>query len=300
MGLYTTTSRASFRFAEEHSADRSLWGTLDHSKSITSVFKLRPTPAPVSDGLSLPKNRSTGNLLADVTKASDGPRIRFSLDAGKPSEHDPMSRSAVMGEREHGLGVSGLHWIRQQPPSWAPTLPPSPEASFISPPRSSSMTIDLSHSRTFTPGGPTSPTFNFSEDLTRFPSESLHSFSFAQQSEEVLHSRQNVLRRTVDFVDAIGPSANPGLLHAQAKVSGDIEMQSMMELLARANVLGKEVGLARNNDRHGPLTGPADTDGTNVFERTFVPQSESPDHIEEMSLPSVSEPQGGDGQSTLV
>lgn len=157
--------------------------------------------------------------------------------------------------------------------------------------------MDMSHSRTFTPGGPASPTFNFSEDLTRFPSESLHSFSFAQQSEEVLHNRQNVLRRTIDFVDSMGPSANPGLLHAQAKVSGDIEMQSMMELLARANVLGNEVGSVRNIDRHGPLTGPANTDGTNVFEKTFVPQSESPDHSEELLLPSVSEPEGSDGLS---
>lgn len=251
---------------------------------------------PASDVLSVQKNRSTGNLLADVTKPPEGTRIRFSLDAGKPGEHDPMSRSPVMGERDHGLGVSGLRWIRQQP-SRAPTLPPSPESSFTSPARSSSMTIDMSHSRTFTPGGPASPTFNFSEDLTRFPSESLHSFSFAQQSEDVLHSRQNVLRRTMDFVDSIGPSANPGLLHAQAKVSGDIEMQSMMELLARANVLGSELGVNRNVDRHGPLTGPAETEGTNVFERTFVPQSESPGHIEEMSLPTIPEPEGPDGQS---
>ncbi|MCJ1244119.1 hypothetical protein MMC30_001317 [Trapelia coarctata] len=264
----------------------------ENSKSTTNIFNLLPTPA--SDVLSVPKNRSTGNLLADVTKPPEGTRIRFSLDAGKPGEHDPMSRSPVMGEREHGLGVSGLRWIRQQPPSRAPTLPPSPESSFTSPARSSSMTIDMSHSRTFTPGGPASPTFNFSEDLTRFPSESLHSFSFAQQSEDVLHSRQNVLRRTIDFVDSIGPSANPGLLHAQAKVSGDIEMQSMMELLARANVLGSEVGVARNIDHYGPLTGPAHTDGTNVFEKTLVPQSESPGHIEEMSLPSVSEPEDPD------
>lgn len=280
----------------DHNADCEPMGILDNSKSTTSMFKLLPTPA--SDVLSVPKNRSTGNLLGDVTKNPERTRIRFSLDAGKPGEHDPMSRSPVMGEREHGLGVSGLRWIRQQPPSRAPTLPPSPESSFTTPARSSSMTIDMSHSRTFTPGGPASPTFNFSEDLTRFPSESLHSFSFAQQSEDVLYNRQNVLRRTIDFVDSIGPSANPGLLHAQAKVSGDIEMQSMMELLARANVLGNEVGVARNIDRYGPLTGPADTDGTNVFEKTLVPQSESPGHIEEMSLPSISEPESPNSQSS--
>ena len=285
-----------FRTSVEDHADCELMSVVDDSKSTTSIFK--SLPAAASDVLSVAKNRSTVNLLADVIKPPEGTRIRFSLDAGKPGEHDPMSRSPVMGEREHGLGVSGLRWIRQQPPSRAPTLPPSPESSFRSPARSSSMTIDMSHTRTFTPGGPASPTFNFSEDLTRFPSESLHSFSFAQQSEDVLRNRQNVLRRTLDLIDNIGPSANAGLLHAQAKVSGDIEMQSMMELLTRANVLGSEVGVARNIDRYGPLTGPADADGTNIFEKSFVPRSESPGHINEMSLPSIPEPEDHDGRSS--
>ena len=145
------------------------------------------------------------------------------------------------------------------------------------------MTIDISQSQTFTPGGPTSPTLNFSEDLSRFPSESLHSFSFAHQSEDALHNRQNVLRRTIDFIDKAGLSSsvanNPGLLRAQAKVCGDLEVQSMMELLARANVLGSNSGLSRNPNLHGPLTGPPDMDGENVFEKTLIPRSESPGNM---------------------
>ena len=146
------------------------------------------------------------------------------------------------------------------------------------------MTLNLPCPRTFTPSGPASPTLNFREDLTRFPSESLHSFSFAHQSEDVLHSRQNVLKRSIDFMnDRIGWAANhPGLVNAQAKVSGDVELQSMVELLTRANVLGHEIDSLHNSQfLSGPLTGPPDIDGANVFEKQFLPRSESPDQLRE-------------------
>ncbi|MCJ1474934.1 hypothetical protein MMC13_003594 [Lambiella insularis] len=257
---------------------------IDLSKSNPGI---RKSSSPLSaDVLSLPKNRSTGNLLANMTKPPDSNRIRFSLDAGRPADHDPTARSPVMGEHEHGLGVSGLRRIRQPPPSRAPTMPSSPELSFTSASRSSSMTLNLPHARTFTPGGPSSPTLNFSEDLSRFPSESLHSFSFAHQSEDVLHNRQNVLKKSIDFLrDRLGWAAsNAGLLSAQAKVSGDIEAQSMMELLARANVLGD--GMSTGSNLYGPVTGPADVDGENVFEKTFLPRSESPDQVKDEMSPT--------------
>ena len=257
--------------------------------------------SPLSDGLPIHiyKNRSTGNLPAESTKSMEGTRIRFSIDAGNPSEHDPMGRSPVMQEHEHGLGVSGLRRIRQQPQSRPPTLPPSPEASFTSPSRSSSLTLNFPNPRTFTPGGPASPTLNFSEDLTRFPSESLHSFSFAHQSEDVLHNRQNILKRSIDFMrDRLGWAANnPGLVNAQAKVSGDVEIQSMMELLARANVLGPEKDREKGITFHGPLTGPANVEGKNVFEKSFLPRSESPDQLEPSSSSPVEVLEGRNGQS---
>lgn len=146
------------------------------------------------------------------------------------------------------------------------------------------MTIAMPSARMTTPMGPLSPTLNYTEDLSRFPSESLHSFSFAHQSEDVLHSRQTVLKRSIDFMrDRLGWSANhPGLMQAQAKVSGDTELQSMMDLLARANVLGNDADNAEHRGySNGALTGPALIDGGNVFEKSFLPRSESPELLDE-------------------
>ena len=98
----------------------------------------------------------------------------------------------------------------------------------------------------------------------------------------MLHNRQNVLKRSIEFMrDRLNWAVNhPGIANAQAKISGDTEIQSMMELLTRANLLGNDLDNAQSFQRlHGPLTGPAETDGGNVFEKTFLPRSESPDHI---------------------
>jgi protein-serine/threonine kinase len=125
--------------------------------------------------------------------------------------------------------------------------------------------------------GPASPPLNFTEDLSRFPSESLHSFSFAHQSEEFIHNRQNVLKRSVEFMSqklGLG-TANAGIASAQARVSGDQEMQGMLELLARANLVGAN-NIPGFGQSHliGPLTGPAGTeDAGNVFDSSFGPQS---------------------------
>lgn len=143
-----------------------------------------------------------------------------------------------------------------------------------------------------------SPALHFSEDLTRFPTESLHSFSFAHQTEDSLYSRQNVLKRSIDFMrDRLGwAGTNPAVAQAQAKVSGDQELQSMMELLARANLIGQEgpsnqgLGLLA-----GPVTGPADLSGENVFEKSFAPRAESPASIDadeelEAATPTMAPP----------
>lgn len=112
-----------------------------------------------------------------------------------------------------------------------------------------------------------SQSFGDLEDLHRFPLESLHSFSFAQQSEELLHSRQNILKRSIDFMrDRMGWAAsNAGIATAQANMSGDSDIQSMMDLLTRAHVLDEDPA----NQNRGPLTGPADVNGDNIFERAF-------------------------------
>lgn len=230
------------------------------------------------DTIKIPKNRSTGDLLGGEKKEIEDGRVRVSFDAASVTGFESTIRSPIIPEHEHGLGVSGLRRIRQQPPSRAPTQPSSPTMSFALPPRSSSMTLGLSSSRGFTPAGPASPTLNFSEDLSRFPSESLHSFSFAHQSEDALHNRQSVLKRAIEFMeDRLGWGINhPGVMAAQAKVSGDAEIQSMMELLLRANIMGSGgPNTSRQQLLNGPLTGPADVEGSNVFDKAFLQSPES-------------------------
>jgi protein-serine/threonine kinase len=112
------------------------------------------------------------------------------------------------------------------------------------------------------------------EDLHRFPMESLHSFSFAQQSEELLHSRQNILKRSIDFMrDRMGWAAsNHAIASAQANMSGDADIQGMMDLLTRAHVLNEE----NATNVRGPTTGPADVNGDNIFEKAFADHGPSP------------------------
>ncbi|KAI4165323.1 MAG: hypothetical protein LQ342_001191 [Letrouitia transgressa] len=232
------------------------------------------------DVLNIPKNRSTGDLLPRSGNASENSRMRVSFDVGTStrSNHEKTPISPILTDHDVSLGAPGLRRIRQQPPSRPPSHPSSPNASFSLPKRASSMTLGLSHSRTWTNGGPSSPALNFSEDLSRFPSESLHSFSFAHQADDGLHNRQSILKRSIDFLrDKIGwAGSHPGIVNAQAKVSGDAEVQGMMELLSRANVLGIDTGSVQKSQiLHGPFTGPADTDGANIFERAFLPRSQS-------------------------
>ncbi|KAI9806303.1 MAG: hypothetical protein M1825_006418 [Sarcosagium campestre] len=186
-----------------------------------------------------------------------------------------------MTEHEHGLGASGLRRIRQHPalPGPSLSLSNSSDQKTLAPPLSAGLNVSLPSSRmpSSTSMGPASPMLNISEDLSRFPSESLHSFSFAQHSDDHLHGRQNVVKRSIDFFrDRLGWAAsNPGIAHAQAKLSGDYEAQSMMELLSRASLSGKDgvpaQGLAL---LRGPLTGPAQMEGDNLFEKSFFPSAD--------------------------
>ena len=139
------------------------------------------------------------------------------------------------------------------------------------------MTLGVS-SQGFMRSGPSSPTLNFGEDLSRFPYESLHSFSFAHQSEDALHNRQSVLKRAIDFMrDRLGLGVyHPGVMTAQAKVSGDAEIQNVVDLLVRANVLQHDDHDNQTSRQlHGPLTGPAYFE-KNVFEKAFVPRQQNP------------------------
>lgn len=148
------------------------------------------------------------------------------------------------------------------------------EGEFVAPVLHHSKTAPISglSSRSVSMGhltsGPSSPVL---EDLHRFPSESLHSFSFAKQSEEFLHSRQNILQRSIDFVrDRSSWAANSALADAHARVSGNVELQGMMDLLKKANIISVDTtDSTAKQIPVGPLTGPAHHDGRNIFEKSF-------------------------------
>ncbi|OAA74145.1 serine/threonine protein kinase [Cordyceps fumosorosea ARSEF 2679] len=243
--------------------------------------------------LSLPKNLSTGNLA--LSADPDRTRFRMSFEGSSSAahpDHDLMTRPSPVADHEHGLGLSGLRRIRQHPPSRNPTMPNS-NASSRSPSvvtlsRSTSMSATLAAPAPLSciSAAPASP--SFSEDLSRFPTESLHSFSFAHQSEDFLHNRQNVLKRSLEFIkDRLGQplSANQaGLASAQARLAGDLEAQNMLEMLAKAQIIG--ASNLPNPDASfavPPLTGPADVSGENIFEKQFTPHalSEEPATIHE-------------------
>ncbi|KAF2634868.1 Pkinase-domain-containing protein [Massarina eburnea CBS 473.64] len=235
---------------------------------------LRFAPQTTGNG-TLSKNKSTSNLLAqrDPPLAIHTDMKRLSMDAG---QLDRMARSPIMPEHEHGLGASGLRRIRQQQPASRASSSQRAASLNITPPVSR-------HPSGSTPTASATPSFAFGEDLTRFPAESLHSFSFATQSEEFIHNRQNVLKRSIDFMqNKLGWAAtNPGIAQAQARLSGDQEVQSMMELLMRANLIGHEATGAHGLGGLGPLTGPAELDGENLFDKSFLApeRSTSPDSM---------------------
>ncbi|SPO00550.1 related to serine/threonine-protein kinase [Cephalotrichum gorgonifer] len=179
-----------------------------------------------------------------------------------------------MSDREHGLGLSGLHRIRQ-PTIRLPNHPSnaSSRSPSVGPSRSTSLSLALTPvSTTSRPSAPQSPVFT--EDLSKFPSESLHSFSYAHLSEEYLHNRHSVVKRSLEYMkDHMGwaSSSAAGMASAQARSLGDVEAQTMLELLAKAQLVGAgNLPHANMSGLVGPLTGPADVSGGNVFEKQFV------------------------------
>lgn len=116
-----------------------------------------------------------------------------------------------------------------------------------------------------------------------------------------MHKRQCVLKRSMDFIkDRMGwslSSSQAGLASAQARVTGDAGAQDVLELLARAQLVG--AGNLPNLDPSvtaAPLTGPAGLTDDNVFEKHFTPQSSSAeagrsDTVSLTTLPALKSPQ---------
>ncbi|WPG98422.1 Serine/threonine-protein kinase ppk6 [Acrodontium crateriforme] len=224
--------------------------------------------------LNIPKNRSATNLLSPTSSSAslhlDGVRARLSsIDAGILPEYDGLSRSPILtAERD-----TGLRRIRQQPPpisrnTSSPNLLATSPAASQPGSRKGSLTLTAV---------PQSPVLPFGEDLSRFPTESLHSFSFAHQTGDTIHNRQNVLKRSIEFMreKVSWAATSPRIASAQARLSGDEELLSMMELLQKANMMGVESlsGTGLGIDR-GPLTGPAYSGNENIFDRSFMPDIE--------------------------
>lgn len=203
-----------------------------------------------------------------------------------------------MTDHDHGLGLSGLRRIRQQPPARLSISSASSSRAPSVGPRSASLsTVVPPKSRRNSQGGmstvPSSPTTNYTEDLSRFPSESLHSFSFAHQSaEEFVLNRQNVLKRSLEFMSKTNNrhgSNLAALTSAQARASGDQDTQNMIDLLRRASLVpegnGQLNGLGLDA---GPLTSPPQFDRQNIFEKNFGVRSESPDEMMSQVSPTQS------------
>ncbi|THW63712.1 Pkinase-domain-containing protein, partial [Aureobasidium pullulans] len=251
----------------------------------------QPSPVQHDEELRLlSRIQSTGSLLSMPARGSmsaetQRPRMSFDAAALETADLRSMTRSPTLPERESGLRrIRQSHARQPTSPQLQTSRSPSLNLNLPSQPLPASL-----------PSGPSSPTLPFGEDLSRFPSESLHSFSFAHQSETSLHNRQMILKRSVDFLkDRPGwGAANPAILNAQAKITGDQEAQSMMELLQRANLLGPD-----NNSLQAPglgiigapLSGPADPSADNIFEKSFAPLSESPKDFEDGLVMSPTSP----------
>lgn len=191
-----------------------------------------------------------------------------------------LSRSPVAYENERGFAPSRLHRIRQQPQSRA-------TSSGDDSPLNLSAVLSLTPTTPFAGAldsqvWPTtkSPNIPKGEDLRRFPSESLHSFSFTNSADDNIHANQSILKRSIDFMrDQPGWGARGlGIASAQAKVSGDDGLRNMMELLERAKSLSVEPTNSKSF-AVGPMTGPANLSGENVFDRDFAIPSQSPTEI---------------------
>ncbi|KAL2868680.1 serine/threonine-protein kinase [Aspergillus lucknowensis] len=230
-------------------------------------------PSPFSSPLGLlsesPETESYMTPFSGNAEAS----LRCSVE-NLPAGFDPLPRSPLL-EHEHGLGPSGLDRIRSQPPSRVFTLPNLSTSSIgaFSPRTVSPSPRSLSSSRANSMAVASGQDANALEDLHRFPSESLHSFSFAQQSEELLHTRQNILKRSIDFMrDRFGwASSSTGLVSPQHRMHGGTDTQAMVDLLSQSSISGKGENLYHPaGPVRGRLTGPADVGSDNVFEKSFT------------------------------
>jgi len=90
-------------------------------------------------------------------------------------------------------------------------------------------------------------------------------------------------------------SSNAAIASAQARVSGDVEAQNMLDLLARAQLIGAGNLPNAGLPIIGPLTGPPDISGENPFEREFVT---SPTVYKSLSPTAITEGDASEGNAS--
>jgi len=131
---------------------------------------------------------------------------------------------------------SGLRRIRSSQVSLSSLLDGKPTPSANSP------TQSIHH----TPLSAQNNMLTSAEDLTKFPSESLHSFSFSQPRDPtaILESRQNVLRKSIDYMKdklhggaPTTPWAETTLSSSPIDVHALAKDEDVLQSLKRANLI---------------------------------------------------------------
>ncbi|KAI5287211.1 hypothetical protein KEM54_006157, partial [Ascosphaera aggregata] len=188
----------------------------------------------------------------------------------------PPFRAPLM---ERSSGLNGLPRIRHAPLGGPPTrVQTLPNLSMAIPdrlksqdrPTSPSKTSGIARTASLSPITD-SMTADIA-DLYRFPSESLHSFSFAAPPDDLSRRRKATLKRSVDVMRArlgfdSSSLAEPDLMeHDESQLHG---------LFGDRHIIRKPI-------MGGPITGPASVGVGNIFEKAFAekcnyrPQPPSP------------------------
>ncbi|KAI9367848.1 Pkinase-domain-containing protein [Aspergillus egyptiacus] len=236
-------------------------------------------PSPLSSPLGpLSESPETESFMT-LSPANLDDSLRYPGD-NVPSAFDSLPRSPLL-EQDHGLGPSGLDRIRSLPSSRVYTLPNMSASSIgaLSPRTLSPSPRSLSTSRANSTAVSNSQDVDTLEDLHRFPSESLHSFSFAQQSDELLH---NFMR------DRFGWASNGSAI--AGRMRGGTDTQAIVDLLSQSTISGREIPYSFAGTARGPMTGPADVGSDNVFERTFAELQPSLPEVKQ-AVPQPTQPQ---------
>ncbi|KAL4906609.1 hypothetical protein BDW74DRAFT_167216 [Aspergillus multicolor] len=238
-------------------------------------------PSPLSSPLGRLSESPEDEPFMTPLSGNQGDSLKYTVE-NTSAGYDSLPRSPLLEQHEHGLGPSGLDRIRSQPPSRVFTLPNMSTSSIgaLSPRTLSPSPRSLSSSRANSMAIAAGQDINTLEDLHRFPSE----------SEELLHNRQNILKRSIDFMrDRFkwGPSSTTGIASPPNRMRGDTDTQVMVDLLSQSNISGASIG---------PMTGPADVGSDNVFERTFTELQRPSPEAKDLGQP----PPQPSGQSQLT